>query len=372
MKILALNWRDPLHPEAGGAEVHLDKVLSHLAKNHEVRLVSTQVINQEFSYMRNGYLVERAGHPLFFHYTFKQQWLQHYSKFGYDIIIDDISKIGLGTPSYIKDIPVVGILHHIHGDTLYTLLPYPLAFYVYHAERAALKKYLHTPIIAVSPSTEQELKHFAAYTDIRILPNGIDEAFFVESKKKDLQFCYIGRITKAKAIHYSLITFSMLLKKYPRARFIIAGKGKESDKLHTLAQNLGVSHAVEFRGFITEQEKIDLYKESVAVLFTSEKEGWGITAIEASACRAPVFGFDVPGVRDSVQNGINGYLVPFADTNALADTISGYLENPLEQQKLPENAQNFARSFSWDKITTEFENQMIQIKEDFQKNPKNS
>ncbi|MGL5721922.1 MAG: glycosyltransferase family 4 protein [Brevinema sp.] len=370
MKILALNWRDPLHPEAGGAEVHLDKVLSHLAQHHEVRLISTRVPDEEFSYVRNGYLVERAGHPFFFHYFFKRQWKNHYSKLGYDLVIDDVSKIGLGTPRYIHSVPVMAIFHHIHGNTLFSLLPFPLATYVYHAERHALKYYLKTPMIVVSPSTKDELMRLGNYQDLRVIPNGIDDEFFMQAPKTKNLLCYVGRITKAKGIHYSLLAFAKILKKFPDARFVIAGKGKESDHLHALATDLGIFSSVEFRGFITEQEKISLYKESTAVLFTSEKEGWGITAIEASACSTPVFGFDVPGVRDSVQNGVNGYLVPFEDIDALADKVCWYLNDESAQQSLPQTAQNFAKDLSWKKITSDFEAEMLSIYQNFhQKSP---
>ena len=70
LKILALNWRDPLHPEAGGAEIHLDYILSYLATKYTVVLISTKVSSSEETFVHNGYLIKRIGHPFLFNFTF--------------------------------------------------------------------------------------------------------------------------------------------------------------------------------------------------------------------------------------------------------------------------------------------------------------
>ncbi len=179
MKILAVNWRDPLHPEAGGAEVHLDKILSHLAKNHQVVLVSTRTGSESETYTHNGYTVRKEGHPFLFNFTFKNMWQTALSKENFDIVIDDISKIGLQTPGYIKDTPVVSIFHHIHGKTLFSLLPYPTALYVYNMERLALKAYRDAPLVVVSESSRDDLQSLYKFSDITVLHNGIDKEYLL-------------------------------------------------------------------------------------------------------------------------------------------------------------------------------------------------
>ncbi|MGL4560849.1 MAG: glycosyltransferase family 4 protein, partial [Brevinema sp.] len=316
MKILAINWRDPKHPEAGGAEVHLDYILRYLAKNHDVTLVSTRISKNHDIYFYHGYKVWRLGHPLFFHYTFRFLWKKYFQHEGYDIIIDDISKIGVMTPTYIKNIPIVAIFHHLHGDTLFQLLPYPLAFYVKFIEVRALKKYRQTPLIVVSESSREELERLATFEDITVLSNGIDPDYLIPKKitKIPYQLCSIGRLTKAKRVDLTLEVFSKLLIKYPSARLLIVGKGPEEDHLKKMAKQLNIAHAVEFKGFISDIEKKLVLSTSEAFIFTSEKEGWGIVVIEASAFETPVFGFFVPGVKDAVKQNINGKLVSFADT----------------------------------------------------------
>ena len=356
LKILALNWRDPLHPEAGGAEIHLDRVLSYLATKYTVILISTKVSSSEETFVHNGYLVKRIGHPFLFNFTFRFLWKKELKNENFDIIIDDISKIGLQTPLYIKNIPIIGIFHHIHGHTLFQLLSFPIALYVYIMEKIALKAYIDTPIIVVSESSKQELLKLAPFKQLTVIHNGIDEEYLKlrNPKKNPFQFCSIGRLTYAKRVDLSLDVFQRIVQKYPEAVFFIAGKGADEERLKTYTQQLKIENSVKFLGFISEKEKINLLENSQALLFTSEKEGWGITAIEASACYTPVFGFDVAGIRDAVQQNVNGYLAPFGDIETLSKEIIKYLEsdNIVELQG---KSYCYAKNFSWFKIFQEIE-----------------
>ena len=54
-----------------------------------------------------------------------------------------------------------------------------------------------------------------------------------------------------------------------------------------MAQKSGVADAVEFLGYVTEERKIELYRQTCAVVMPSLKEGWGITNVEAAACGTP-------------------------------------------------------------------------------------
>ncbi len=363
LKILVLNWRDPLHPEAGGAEVHLDKVLSYLATKYKVVLVSTRVTSKDEMFTHNGYEVIREGHPLLFNFTFYFQWKNKYSKQGFDIVIDDISKIGLQTPLYIKDIPIVSIFHHVHGHTLFQLIPFPMSLYVYIMERVALKSYVNTVMVVVSESSKKELLKIAPFKNLTVLHNGIGDEYLKIKRisKTPFQICVLSRLTKAKRVDVSLKVFKLLLNQIPESRLFIAGKGSEEEKLKKLSKDLNINHAVKFLGFITEEEKLTLLEQSEALLFTSEKEGWGITALESSASSTPVFGFDVPGIRDAVQENINGRLVSFNDVDKLAIKLEEYL-NSNNKNELQSRANCYAKNFSWDRIVKEFEIIMLTTK----------
>src|SRR5205823_79876 len=87
----------------------------------------------------------------------------------------------------------------------------------------------------------------------------------------------------------------------------------------------GVAERVRLGGFVDEEEKLRLLQTAHAVACASEKEGWGLTVLEAAACGTPAVVTDVPGLRDAVRDGETGLLVPPGDAAGLARTLGGEL-----------------------------------------------
>ena len=78
---------------------------------------------------------------------------------------------------------------------------------------------------------------------------------------------------------------------------------------------------MEFPGFVSEEEKLQLFRRAWVHVLTSPKEGWGITNLEAAACGTPTVASDSPGLRDSVVDGRDGLSRPPRGRGALADRI---------------------------------------------------
>jgi len=99
---------------------------------------------------------------------------------------------------------------------------------------------------------------------------------------------------------------------------------------------------------VSEDEKLRLLRRAWAVVFPSPKEGWGITNVEAAACGTPALASDSPGLRESVQDGVTGYLVPHGDVPALADRMLALAADPSLVERLGRAARHFAEGLSWD------------------------
>jgi glycosyltransferase involved in cell wall biosynthesis len=84
------------------------------------------------------------------------------------------------------------------------------------------------------------------------------------------------------------------------------------------------------------------------VVFPSPKEGWGITNVEAAACGTPALASDSPGLRESVRDGVTGYIVPHADRDALADKMLLLAADRSLVERLGQAARTFAEGLSWD------------------------
>src|SRR5205814_8222565 len=101
-------------------------------------------------------------------------------------------------------------------------------------------------------------------------------------------------------------------------------------------------------GFVSEADKRRLLRRAWAVVFPSPKEGWGITNVEAAACATPALASDSPGLRESVQNGVTGYLLPHGDYDALADRMLALATDRSLVDRLGRAARTFAEGLSWD------------------------
>jgi glycosyltransferase involved in cell wall biosynthesis len=139
------------------------------------------------------------------------------------------------------------------------------------------------------------------------------------------------------------------VREFPAARLAIAGGGNDRARLEKIARDLGVSAAVEFKGFVSEEEKVELYNRASVFVNPSLKEGWGLTSIEANACGTPVVAADSPGLRDSVRHGETGMLAAALDPRAFASAIASILRDPAEAERLREGALAWAKAHDWER-----------------------
>ena len=352
MNILLVNWRCIKNPEMGGAEVHLHEIFKRVVKKgHNVTLVAHKFTGSPEEENIDGIKIIRIGNK----YLFKQQFRKYFNSYlknhNFDLIVDDISKIPLNIPLYSSK-PVVGILHHIHGESLYKEIPFPVAYYIIKKEREIPRYYNNTPIFAVSESTKNELTDLGFdKSKIAILHNAIDHDLFSNInviKSHHPLLTYVGRIKKYKNIDTVIRTIPILIEEIPDIKLIIGGKGDNIEELTNLVKKLQIERYVEFAGYLSEQEKAELMAKAWLFITMAEKEGWGITVIEANAVRTPAIGADVPGLRDSIRNGETGQLVPLNNVKELARVIKNAVSNKDELTKMSLSAHQWSRKFSWD------------------------
>ena len=79
--------------------------------------------------------------------------------------------------------------------------------------------------------------------------------------------------------------FRIVLAERPEAKLVIAGDGEEKKNLMRLASELHLSEdQIQFVGWVSDEKKIELLQSAWMLVNPSFMEGWGIVAIEASAC----------------------------------------------------------------------------------------
>lgn len=130
---------------------------------------------------------------------------------------------------------------------------------------------------------------------------------------------WLGRMTEIKRADQLLHAFAAARTEVEEAHLLVVGDGPLRHALEQLAHELGLASSCHFTGFRADVGSI--YAASDAVVLTSANEGTPVTVIEAQAAGRPVVSTDVGGVRDIVDDGRSGFVVPPGDVGALADRL---------------------------------------------------
>ena len=130
---------------------------------------------------------------------------------------------------------------------------------------------------------------------------------------------FAGKLTNFKGVDVLLDAIKLYEDKKPETVTLIVGNGEEWDALHKQAEDLDLK-SVHFFGNVPQSELRKVYNVSDVNLVPSRREPFGLVAIEAMACGAPVIATDQGGLPDFVNEEVGG-LVPVEDGKALADKI---------------------------------------------------
>jgi glycosyltransferase involved in cell wall biosynthesis len=361
-----VNWQDRENPQGGGAEIHLHEVFGRLAdRGHEVSLLVSGWAGAARRLTLDGMDVHRAGGRHTFSIAAPAYYRRHLAKHGFDVVIEDLNKVPVFAPFWARA-PVVLLVHHLFGRTAFEEASLPVATMTWLLERPLSAVYGRLPVQAVSQSTADDLvaRGFER-TRIEVIENGVDLAFYspdpAAPRFERPTALYLGRLKKYKRVDLILRAVARLRDDGLDLRLVVAGKGDQREDLEELSRKLAISDRVEFAGFVTEEQKRTLFRRSWVHVLTSQKEGWGISNLEAAACGTATVASDSPGLRDSVRDGETGYLVPHGDIDALAQRMRAILQDTNLRDRLGDNAHEFAARHSWDRSAADTEKHLTAV-----------
>jgi glycosyltransferase involved in cell wall biosynthesis len=277
----------------------------------------------------------------------------------FDALIEDLNKVPLFSPFWSRQ-PVGLLVHHLFGRTAFTEASFPFAAATWLLEKPLPLVYRHTPVVAVSTSTREDLvaRGFAA-GQIRVIENGVDLQHYqpdpAQPRFAQPTVLYLGRLKRYKRVDLVVRGFAEVARRIPNAQLIIAGTGDAEPEVRALVQELGLAPRVRLAGFVDEAEKLRLLRGTWVHVLTSPKEGWGISNLEAAACGTATVASDSPGLRDSVQHERTGFLVPHGDVSALSARIENILNDAQLRERLGQGARRFAEQFSWSRAADRME-----------------
>jgi glycosyltransferase involved in cell wall biosynthesis len=125
---------------------------------------------------------------------------------------------------------------------------------------------------------------------------GIDFAAFLQASpaRSAPRGAFIARLVHTKGVVDAVRAWAQVLRSVPDAKLVIVGAGPERERAAALAEQLGIAGSLEWRGFVSEEEKRRILADSRLLLAPSYEEGWGISVCEALASGLPVVAYRLP------------------------------------------------------------------------------
>ena len=230
-------------------------------------------------------------------------------------------------------------------------------------------------VTAVSEDLKKDtLQHFDITKDIHVISNFIDLERFKKQKKDHFKraicphgeplIVHTSNFRKVKRVEDVIATFNIVRESIP-AKLLLVGDGPERTKIEVMCRETCGFEDVRFLGKLEQVEEV----LSVSDLFmiTSEKESFGLAALEAMACEVPVISTDAGGLPELNVDGQSGFICPVGDVEMMAKRALQI----LDERNLPTfkaGALKRAKDFDVHNILPNYEEYYNEVMDTFKQN----
>jgi glycosyltransferase involved in cell wall biosynthesis len=225
---------------------------------------------------------------------------------------------------------------------------------LYNFEKRAVALADHR--FVVSRYWQKALKEEFGYDSI-VTYNGLDLEDFDGLRKrrsKEPMILFVGGLEPRKGLEYLLQAMEYVLQEVPAARLVAVAKAgfrgiEDWSWFETLADRLGITEQVTFTEHVSQKRLLGLYADCDLLVLPSKTEGWGLSLMEAMACRKPVVASRAGGIPELVREGIDGILVRPGDVRGLADAVIRLLKDPRLRRQMGRAGRERVKEYSWER-----------------------
>jgi glycosyltransferase involved in cell wall biosynthesis len=158
--------------------------------------------------------------------------------------------------------------------------------------------------------------------------SGVDLSYFrplpfEPAEPSEMTFLLIARIVRYKGILEYAQAAKALRERFPKAKFLLAGYRDSNPLAYSDVEWRFIQEQVDYVG--PSSDVRSLYGQAHVYVLPSYGEGMPRTVLEAMACARPIITTDTYGCRDTVDPGVNGYLVPVREWEPLRDAMERFL-----------------------------------------------
>jgi L-malate glycosyltransferase len=174
-----------------------------------------------------------------------------------------------------------------------------------------------------------------------------------EIKEDEKVIIHVSNFRPVKRVQDVVKSFAKIASVMP-AKLLLVGDGPEMTIICKLVREFGLEDQVIFLG---KQESLEeLYSISDLMLLLSEKESFGLVALEAMACGVPCVGTNVGGVPEVINHGMNGFICEVGDIDDISNKSIAILVNQdLHQQFSKQSVETAKTKFKADQIVEQYE-----------------
>jgi glycosyltransferase involved in cell wall biosynthesis len=199
---------------------------------------------------------------------------------------------------------------------------------------------------------------------ISVIPNGVDYERYAHATPADLTrfgvprgsrvLLFVGRLDRQKGPYILLEAVGELFENHSDLHLVMVGDGPLSEELRAWTSERGFDSRIHFTG--RQADVAGLMRAADLFVLPSQWEGLPNVVLEAMAAGTPVVARAVEGVRDLLEDGKSGVVVPLNGEPRLAEAIRGALKNLEQARAAAAEAQRFARErFTWPQVAAEYE-----------------
>jgi glycosyltransferase involved in cell wall biosynthesis len=266
----------------------------------------------------------------------------------YDAAVFDFSSY---TPILMPRNRPCGItVHHLTGPTARERWGPVLAPALSALERAMLGRARR--ITATSTATFELLRGILGpRVPIDLVYAGVPGELFDLPRRPEGYLLYFGRLDVIqKGLDTLLQAVALLAEKRPEVELRIAGRGKDMERVRSMADELRIAGNVRLLGPVDEAERQRLFAGAAVQLMPSRFEGFGMVAAEAMAAGVPLVAAAAGSLPEVVDAPRGGVLVPPGNARALADAVDRLLADAAAREALSVSARASAERFRWEKV----------------------
>ena len=345
-----------------------------------------------------GIALSAKGHEIHFityHQPVRLEALQHPNIYFHEVNVPDYPLFKYQPYELALSSRLVDVIKNAQIDVLHVHYAIPHAYAAYMAKKMLLDEGLQIPIVttlhgtditlvgshpfyrpavtfsinhsdrvtAVSESLRQDtLRLFDIKTKIEVIPNFIDvekiesvgkpcERSLLAQKEEKI-LTHISNFRPLKRIMDVIAIFEQLSSEIT-CKLMMVGEGPEKIKAIDYVEKKGLDDKILFLGNSNEIDKILCYSD--LFLLPSEKESFGLSALEAMAHGVPVISSNAGGISEVNKQGYSGFLAPIGDIDTMSARAKDLLLNKKLHSKFKKQAKQQASLFSLDKIVGKYE-----------------